>query len=355
MIQNLWLLLTHKRSFLLMLAPPGWGKTYLLLDLFKNDSKRFVFISPLRALAEEFYEKAHEIIPTFKVNKRIEATEAFDSFYKKDRCLIVLTPEMIDQNFLSFLEHTEERVVVIFDEFHLFYYWGESFRPILWEILMGVAISRASILGLSATMNDHYLSLWKRDFCLNFDQLFLFDLGNQTLKNIPKENFWFPVRFKKLFIKRFIFELRKNQGKILLFFCSRRKEVDFWLGFCERQKICALGCKGGEVLKFIEELKELPKPRCIFSTTALSHGVNLPSISKVFINYRVGNLDFWLQMVGRGGRNGEPFEIFSFDSYLLGKRRGLLTFLRVVLFHFSKIFCLGALSGVFYPFRKNRI
>jgi ATP-dependent DNA helicase RecQ len=355
MIPDLWEFLTLNRSFTLMLAPPGWGKTHLLLKLFKNYSKRFVFISPLRALAEEFFEKAHEVITTFKVNKRIERAESFKSFYQKERCLIILTPEMIDNDFLFYLEKTEHRPVVIFDEFHLFYYWGESFRPVLWDILMGVATSNASILGLSATMNEDYLHKWKRDFLLNSSQLFLLDLGNQKIKNIPKENYWFPSFFKKVFIKRFLFELRQNRSEVFVFFCRLRTEVDFWLRYCERENISALGCKGGEVLNFVQELKELPKPRCIFCTTSLSHGVNLPCVSKVFISYKVGNPDFWLQMVGRGGRRGEAFEIFSFDSYLLKKKTILSGVLRVIWFHIHKVLFFGALGVVFYPFRKNRI
>lgn len=354
MIQDLWELLTLKRSFTLMLAPPGWGKTHLLLELF-NYPNRFIFISPLRALAEEFFEKAHEVITTFKVKKRIERAESFKSFYQKERCLIILTPEMIDNDFLFYLQESEDRPIVIFDEFHLFYYWGESFRPVLWDILMGVATSNSSILALSATMNDDFLHRWKRDFLLNSSQLFLLDLGNQKVKNIPNENYWFPLGLKNIFIKRFLFELRRNHSKVFLFFCRLRKEVDFWLRFCEREKIPALGCKGGEVLHFVQELKDSPKPSCIFCTTSLSHGVNLPSISKVFISYKVGNPDFWLQMVGRGGRRGEAFEVFSFDSYLLKRWIFFLGLLRVIWFHFLNIFCFGAIKVVFYPFGKNRI
>jgi hypothetical protein len=139
------------------------------------------------------------------------------------------------------------------------------------------------------------------------------DLGNRELLNQPKKVYWFFSR--RVFNRRFLYELSKRDPGVILYFCQYRFQVDRWLDFCKKRKIRALGCKGGEVSEFVEELGICKAPSVIFATTALSHGVNLPSIRKIFISYRVYSLDFWIQMTGRGGRKGEPFELYHFDRF----------------------------------------
>ena len=56
-------------------------------------------------------------------------------------------------------------------------------------------------------------------------------------------------------------------------------------------------------------------PRVIFSTSALSHGVNLGLIDEIYIGYLLKNEDMWIQMASRGGRSGESFNIYSFNSW----------------------------------------
>ena len=101
-----------------------------------------------------------------------------------------------------------------------------------------------------------------------------------------------------------------------------------------------LGCKGGEVSLFLEKLYEFKDLQCICTTSALSHGVNLGIVRGVFFTYPVENRDFWFQMVGRGGRRGEKFEFFGFNSFL-GKKSRFLCFIQAIvmdLFIFLSVF-----------------
>ena len=63
----------------------------------------------------------------------------------------------------------------------------------------------------------------------------------------------------------------------------------------------------------------------------MSHGVNLPEIKKVFINYEVKNYELWLQMIGRGGRQGSLYEVYSFDQFHLQEGQKIKNYLRVSL------------------------
>ena len=105
-----------------------------------------------------------------------------------------------------------------------------------------------------------------------------------------------------------------------------------------RMGLRSIGCVGGEVEIFLKELAERNEEvDCIFSTTTLSHGVNLPEIKKVFINYEVKNYDFWLQMIGRGGRRGSDYEIYTFDAFNLSKKELLKNRMKIYLSDFVGI------------------
>lgn len=302
-------------SFVLFLAPPAWGKTRMIEELWLEGERGVIFVSPLRALALEVFERFKKHKHVFYLEGQGEWREIQKDFKNARKPFLVTTPECLNSEFYDFLDASNNKPLVVIDEFHLFYIWGEEFRPQLFECVMAFALTKAPLLGLSATMKSELIGKWKYDFSFSVDHLFLLDLGNQSLLYPPQQKHFFFSFFPKIFRRRFIYELLKEENTTLLYFCSRRHEVDQWLDFCARRGILALGCKGGEVQGFIEALKKYPQPRVIFATSALSHGVNLPPLSKVFIGEALGQKDFWLQMAGRGGRKGEHYDLFSFDEF----------------------------------------
>jgi len=102
-------------------------------------------------------------------------------------------------------------------------------------------------------------------------------------------------------------------------------------------------CVGGEDSLFSLKVQSEKPPKFIVATTVLSHGVNLPNISRIFFLYSVKNLDFWIQMVARGGRRGEKFEVFALENPVGIKWNSLLNSLAIARLslkmkwkHFSK-------------------
>jgi ATP-dependent DNA helicase RecQ len=334
--------LLQKDCFVLFLAPPGWGKTRLLANLFHEFERKIIFVSPLRALAEEFL-KSFEKNPNVLIMRKRSEGEIFDKFLKKKKGILILTPELFKERYFLELSNLDDNHLLVLDEFHLFYTWGLDFRPILMEVLMGLAATPLPMLGLSATIGD--TNKIYQDFTLNFEHCFLINLGNQTLMRPPVNVFWFLS--KKVFNRRFLFELGRKKEGVFLYFCQYREEVDKWVNYCKKKGIKALGCKGGQVAQFVLELENVENLSCIFSTTALSHGVNLPSIRKVFIGYRVWDKDFWIQMTGRGGRRGESFELYHFDGYLGSK----WNYLPSLLLDIALIFML---NKIFYASKSRR-
>lgn len=302
-------------SLNLLIAPPAWGKTTILLDLFKRSNRRWVFLSPLRALANEFYVRSCKVISSILVSNSTERDQLVRAFISQQRSLLIITPELCNEKFFTQVEALDEKPIFIFDEFHLFYYWGESFRPVMREIFFAVGNSNSSVLALSATISAKNMELMKIDVQNGFEQSFIIDFGNHTFRNHPSQIFYYPGIFKRKFIKSFEYDLVKSRGKCLLFFCQYRSQVDQLVERYHRLGYSVLGCKGGEAAEFTNQLMKVGTPDCIFATTTLSHGVNLPSIDKVYLGYPVRNLDFWIQMAARGGRNGSPYVVHTFDPF----------------------------------------
>lgn len=114
-------------------------------------------------------------------------------------------------------------------------------------------------------------------------------------------------------IKSLLYSSTTNGVKLV--FCKYRNEVVELTQLFNKVGIKSLGCVGGETGKFQVELAKCSDLKIIFATSALSHGVNLPSIAEVYLTYKVSCIDFWIQMVGRGGRKGEQFQLHTMEMY----------------------------------------
>ena len=297
--------------FALILAPPAAGKTTRILEVIKSNSF-CLFVSPLRALADEVIERA--IINGINV---IEKNDPIDT----DRSnLIVLTPEQ----FPSFLPLRFERLnpLVIVDEVHLCVKWGKSFRPWLLDFFVDLFSVGNLVLGLSATWDKEcqlFMSDLQKYYLDSF--LILFNEGNMKLKYHPRYKLITP---KMIFPLLVLLHQHFLSKKCLLIFCRYRSEVAQIQSLLERLGLNSLGCLGGEVGKFREELSD--RTRLIVATSVLSHGVNLPEIDMVIFTHKVEDKALQLQMIARAGRRGKSyvaielreFRAFLFDLFLMG-------------------------------------
>lgn len=267
-----------QQKLILITAPPASGKTHWIESYLTSvQPKTMLVISPLRALANECKAKWKDKIQ-------------------------VMTPE----------EWSAKKIiceVVIFDEYHLHYYWGDTFRPQMWEVFYELCTQAQTVFLLTATlpksMQEHIELMGTQ-----FDEIIWTDHGNQRLKNKP-------LRYLKAASRSWLLDLaslKKSKSSTDLIFCEYRAEV-----FALEKKFKDLGfrvwtCVGGEAHLLSEQVRTEAPPDFIISTTVLSHGVNLPQLSRIFILYPIGNLDFWIQMVARGGRRGEKYSVYSLEN-----------------------------------------
>jgi len=280
-------------DLLLLISPPASGKTYWIQQ-FKNslEDETLLVISPLRALADECKEKWGDSI-------------------------IVMTPEEWMGKEFSFS-------IVIFDEIHLNYYWGNTFRPLMWEVFFALTSEAKLTILLTATV-----SLEMKDSLLElapfFNNFYWCDFGNLKLKNKPQK---YLVAPSESWISQLIF-LGPRGGGVNLIFCPYRQQVWKWCEGLRRQGFSAWGFVGGEAGEVSKKIKHEKLPDFIVATTVLSHGVNLPEISCIYFLYHLKNQDFWIQMVARGGRKGEKFEVFSLEKPFGIKWNVVLNFINI--------------------------
>ncbi len=291
---------------LIWTAPPGFGKTSFLLEMIPVSKKKIIFLSPLRAICEEFSDRVRKDLPDF-------FCETSDAFFKKKKALLISTPERLFDKIWIRIEENLEQYLFVLDEVHLFIQWGYNFRPHLLEVFMRIVAQEISLLMLSATIEKEYFSFIKEGLFLNFENIYYLNHGNMIIKNKPTETIVYPHFLKKLLYKKIIKDIKNTHQNRILIFCSKRNEVYFWERIAKHYKKNVWTCVGGEAFCFYARLKE-SSPDIIVATTVLSHGVNLPSLDRLYFTYDETNPSFYIQMVARGGRRGEGFKVF-----ILGK------------------------------------
>ncbi len=293
-------LLSTSNCSTLLIAPPAWGKTRKLVEWFALSSKKIlIYISPLRALADEVAEvfSCYDVI-NYRLPSDLQKLSG-------EKQVVVITPERCGDVFLDWLAQ-QSKTVVFMDEFHLFFYW-RSFRPKMWQALEGISSSSETLFAVSATISNEIKEEWSILSSLNFRDNFLIDLGNYTLKKYPQHIYYWDIDMMSLVN----YLLWRGRDRTILCFCRYRQEVRNWCARCQAKGIIALGCVGGETTQFREQLQKMSKPpHIIFATTAISHGVNLPIISDVIFCYVENKRDYFIQMVARAGRRGESYFVW---------------------------------------------
>ncbi|MCY4645102.1 MAG: helicase-related protein [Bacteriovoracales bacterium] len=300
------------REMILLMAPPAGGKTSLILDVARSleGCGRVIFISPLKALSLELAGRFEASgIETFCVDSRRGLSSRIESVGLPQ--MTILSYEHVTKPLIDFLKQKLQNVLLVFDEFHLLFYWGSSFRPALWESFYELAETAHPILSLSATIDKKIVEEMKNSFLASFDRIWLIDRGNFFLRHPPRA-ISLVSRQWEIWIH---LEKALGRGKRCLVFLPYRREVEVWRNSLAASGRCVLSCVGGQTLEFRERLKTCEKVDAILATHALGHGVNLPPLDHIYLAYPVEEKALWLQMVGRGGRDGRPYKLYCMNVH----------------------------------------
>src|SRR5690606_34584057 len=142
----------------------------------------WVFVSPLRALAEELGERLKNEGYRVKVLRR-RGDEEWEKFCVNPQGILIGTVETLPSTIAL---HVRQKCFFVLDEFHLFLQWGESFRPILMEQFFAWANQGVRFLALTATMKAKELNEVKAWVSHSFGHIFILDGGNNRFLRSPK-------------------------------------------------------------------------------------------------------------------------------------------------------------------------
>ncbi len=273
-------------NLILLTAPPSSGKTRLILELARKTKRRFLILSPLRALKEELDEVIREN-PELQSKIKVKTVESVKSDLKRR---VVL-----------------ESWIVVFDEIHLFFQWGASFRPRLLEEFFAFSELGNCLIAMTATMDNSLIDEFKE--FNHFQKIIWFNKGLNQLKTPPIKS----ISISKYSQGIHLLKTRDFRCKKFLIFVDYKEQVRRLESYFKSRSISCLSCVGGEADEFRKKLKQI-NPVVIIATKVLGHGVNLPSFDEVWILAKnLSNSDS-IQMAGRGGRKGEKFQLFELKS-----------------------------------------
>lgn len=294
------------QTFTLFTAPMGWGKTRYIWELLESEKKLILF-SPLRSVADELTQRDFVV-----ACERSSFDSSLKRFISMDKAILVTTVESFPWEYLEYLLEKTDPICVL-DEFHLFYEWGQSFRPKLYESYRLLLQTGVRILGLSATIEKEHLNELEVDIRLSGHSSFFVNIGNFQLQRDPKNVI--RISSDQLINQKLLFYCHTfKEGRLLVFVRTREQGRSLKRFLLGRGISCSL-CLGGEVSDFMKN-EYIEKKRVVISTSALSHGVNLENIRRVFLTYEPTKY-LKSQMIGRGGRFGE-----SFNVYMLANKSG---------------------------------
>lgn len=291
---------------ILLSSPPASGKTTWLINQWSCFSKQIIYLSPLKALCLEVYERIScEEKNSYYLQSFRQAQAVFDEELRESYFMISSF-----EVFLALMRQgkclkSDFNPLIVIDEFHLIKLWGESFRPELLEVLYFVSLSGFDTIALSATYDKEFLSWAKNDLTLGFDEVMWINCGNMAFLHSPKIRLKIPSKILFYMLLALVLFRAILARETVLIFCAFRHEVRNLFKIFSSYFLTLMAI-GGEVDSFCEQLKKRT-PRLIIGTSCLGHGVNLPPLGAVFMNYPEKNESLRLQMLSRGGRRGDNF------------------------------------------------
>lgn len=320
--------------------PTGTGKTYLAeyaIDKVIESGFKAIYLTPLRALAAQQYERFKSRFPNAKVGlftgETIQKSSTRGSYFSSQ--ILIMTPERLDacmRNWRSHWNWIPDVDLIVIDEFHIL---GQPQRGPRLEgtVTRFIRLNPfVRIIGLSATMpNTDELSDWLQGASFR-----------SQWRQIPLEKK--IVRFKAAKEKPDILleEVTRciSSGGQSLIFCNSRSRVQTIANYLTEHGIPAACHHAGLISDKRNDIETGFKNgtiKALVATSTLEMGLNLPARQVViydsysFTETGFGPLPVWsfIQRAGRAGRpgldeNGEVILMLprwggSADKYLRGE------------------------------------
>lgn len=304
-----------QNKFVLATLPTGSGKTllYAIPSLIFKEGPVLV-ISPLISLMRDQMRRMQDaqidcVLFTSEQTdeERLKSHQDLWSVHTK---IIFMSPErFVLPSFLEKIGRLKPSMIVI-DEAHCVVSWGHQFRPEYSELSTHFAqLQPPRILALTATA-----SATTREEMIRK----IFPVNTKVSQYISK-----PIR-PHITVKShraFSFEEQKqyliavlqdtHSQKSIVYFSTRKQCEEFALLLKQKQLntvVYHAGLAKDMRVRIEQYIYHTDKKIVVCATTAFGLGVDIPDVKLVVVYGFPNNIEDFLQMIGRAGRNGEASE-----------------------------------------------
>ncbi|MBO0995355.1 RecQ family ATP-dependent DNA helicase [Bacillus sp. SD088] len=291
----------------LAMLPTGTGKSlcYQLPAYLLEGT--VVIVSPLISLMQDQVEQMHIL-----GERRVVAINSFLNRRMREKTLrqldyyrfIYLSPEMLGmQNIVDQLKQIKISLFVV-DEAHCISQWGYDFRPDYLNIgKIRMSIGNPPLLALTATAQPEVREDIKQLLQFQHPKEFVYSIDRPNISMVVEKYEHFEEK------KRRLLELVRNfQKPGIIYFSSKRLTEEF-VDFLRLNGIGNVAAYHGGIDQeqriLIQQQFLCGQLDVICATSAFGMGINKKNIRFVIHYHMPGQMESYIQEIGRAGRDGQ--------------------------------------------------
>lgn len=307
--------LLHEKKFVLATLPTGSGKTLLYAaPSLIFDEGPVIVISPLISLMRDQMRRMEDakipcVLFTSDQSESERKKSNFDLWDTNTKIIFVSPERFVLPAFFKKLTHLSPSMIVI-DEAHCVISWGHQFRPEYSEIgkylshLKPIRVLAVTATAGGATRQEMIRKIFPENVMVS--QFVSNPIGKHIfIKSV--RTFSFEEQKERL-----MHILQATTSKKSIVYFSTRKQCEEYAIYIKSKKLNAVVYHAGlakESRLHIENyIHNTDQKTVVCATTAFGLGVDILDVTLVVIYGFPGNIEEFLQMVGRAGRNGQPSE-----------------------------------------------
>ena len=371
-------------------APTGSGKSVMFQIPAVYAAEKFgsltIVISPLVELMNDQVENLQErgYYRSARINSDIspfEKQEIIENIDKNNIDILYLSPEALLSYSIESIIGTRDISMVIIDEAHIVTTWGQGFRPDYWYL--GSYFEKMRKARYRGGTLDNTYKIYRFPICTFtatavyggeddgvlelVESLYLQD-PIKYIGQVKREDISFDITINKSdlsktevqvkkaeALKNRIISWKKNKQKSLIYFpynsiatqAFKRENEFSTLNECNQEFGIYTGKIGKDIRKESVIKYKNNEITTMFATKAFGMGIDIKDIVNVYHYAEAGNLNDYVQEIGRAARDKNICGMASMDYYYKDDNFGKILFGMSAIKQYHVLGCLRVLNNIF--------